>query len=390
MRALLFAAALLAPLSAGADEMPVLHGSDGYAAAPVLTLTAGAPEDLFAAGARVRLGAPSGGDVHAAGFAVAIEAQTGGDLYAAGASIDLGASVGGDANLIGGAVTTDASGTIGGNARLSGGSVHIGGAVEGDAAVAGGEVTLAAPVAGDLRVAANALRFEEGASVGGLLIYTTPDAVEIPATIADPERVRYVPAAPRAHREDSFDWDGLPPAPGPATLAGGALVTIAFLIVLGGTLLALAPRQVAALRGRAQGRPGVTILMGILGLSTLVGLVVVTSMSVIGIPLVPFVVLGLMLAWLLGYLLGAYTLAMAVARGLGMGDAPQIWARIGVLTAAVIGAALLNFIPVLGWMANLALVLLGVGAFTDAALAALSPRPDLALADDGSETGQVR
>ena len=76
----------------------------------------------------------------------------------------------------------------------------------------------------------------------------------------------------------------------------------------------------------------------------------------------------------LGYLLGAYVLAMAVARGLGMGDAPSIWARIGVLALAIVGAALLNFIPVIGWMANLALVLLGVGAFTDAALAALVPR----------------
>jgi hypothetical protein len=374
MRAVLLAIALLAPLPALTDEAPVLHGADGYAAAPVLTLRTGAPGDLFAAGARVRIAASSGGDVHAAGFAVAVEAETEGDLYAAGADIDLSGPVGGDANLIGGAVATGGAAVIDGNARLSGGSVRVGGAVRGDALVAGGEVVLAAPIAGDLRVTAGALTFEGAASVGGLLIYTTPEPVAIPATVADPARVRFVPAEPGAERDEPFAWKDVGAAPAPWAMAGGVLVTIAFLILLGAILLALVPRKVAAMRRAAHGRPGTTMLLGLAGLSTLVGLVFVAAMSIVGLPLVPIVVLAIMLVWLLGYLLGAYVLAMAVARGLGMGAAPRIWARIGVLAVAVIGAALLNFIPVLGWMANLALVLLGVGAFTGAALAALAPR----------------
>jgi hypothetical protein len=139
------------------------------------------------------------------------------------------------------------------------------------------------------------------------------------------------------------------------------------------------------MRRMAHGRPGTTMLLGLVGLSALVGLIPVSAISIVGLPLAPIALLLLILVWLLGYLLGAYVLAMAVARGLGMGDDPSIWARIGVLAAAIVGAALLNFIPVIGWMANLALVLLGVGAFTDAILAALVPRTGPALDTDMRE-----
>lgn len=382
MRAFILIAALAAPLPALADEAPILHGQDGYAAAPVLTLRVGAPGDLFAAGARVRLDAPTGDDAHAVGFSVRVAGETGGDLYAAGADVEVDAPVAGDANLVGGAVTTSGAASVGGSARITGGSVRVGGAVRGAAAISGGEVTIAAPVEGDLRVAAGSLRFEDGASVGGILTYTTPRPLDVPAEVADAARVRYVPAEEGAAWSDEMDWEGMPPGPGPWVVAGGALVTFGFLLALGAALLALAPRQVATMRRMAHARPGMTMLLGLAGLSLLIGLIPVSAISIIGLPFLPIALLAVLVTWLLGYLLGAYVLAMAVARGLGLGDAPAIWARIGVLAVAVAGAALLNFIPVIGWMANLALVLLGVGAFTDATLAALVPRTGPALDTD--------
>ncbi len=387
MRTLLLFAALAVPLAAAADEAPVLFGGDGYASAPVLTLRVGAPGDLFAAGARVRLDAPTGGDVHAVGFSVGIDGETGENLYAAGSNVDLRASVGGDANLVGGSVAVADGVEIGGNARISGGSILFGGIVSGAAALAGGEITVGGTVAGDLRVTAAALAFEEGASIGGDLVYTTPEPIAIPASVVDASRVRHVPAGAPAWPAEGFEWEASPPTLEPWAVAGGALVTVAFLLVLGAVLLALAPRKVATMRRMAHERPGMTMLLGLVGLSTLFGLIFVSAISIVGIPLVPIVILTLILAWLLGYLLGAYVLAMAVARGLGMGDAPSIWARIGVLAVAIVGAALLNFIPLIGWMANLALVLLGVGAFTDAALAAMIPRtgPDLDVDMRGPE-----
>jgi hypothetical protein len=155
-------------------------------------------------------------------------------------------------------------------------------------------------------------------------------------------------------------------------MAGGFLVTLAFLVTIGAIALATMPRTVSSMRRLAHGLPGTTILLGLIGLSAVFGLVPVSAISIVGIPLVPIAILLALLAWTLGYVLGAYVLAMAAARAFGMGDAPAMWARLGVLALAVTVAALLNFVPFLGWILNMGLVFLGVGAMLAALLQARS------------------
>ena|GEM_PF-4339443 len=69
-------------------------------------------------------------------------------------------------------------------------------------------------------------------------------------------------------------------------------------------------------------------------------------------------------AWILGYILGAYVLAMRALQGLGGAEDPEIWMRLLALVIGVMAMAILNFIPFLGWMVNFALVLLGIGGMT--------------------------
>lgn len=72
----------------------------------------------------------------------------------------------------------------------------------------------------------------------------------------------------------------------PSTLAlvSTFLVTLGFLVLLGGALLALAPKQCEALRLAGTRRPALMALLGLLGLATLLGLVPVAAMTVIGLP----------------------------------------------------------------------------------------------------------
>lgn len=104
--------------------------------------------------------------------------------------------------------------------------------------------------------------------------------------------------------------------------------------------------------------------MGVLGLSALFGLVPVSALTIVGLPLIPLVLLALVLAWTLGYLLGVYSVAMRVVDAFREGTAPQGMA-VRVLAGLVV-AVLLNFVPFLGWMLNVAVVLLGLGAITAA------------------------
>jgi hypothetical protein len=125
--------------------------------------------------------------------------------------------------------------------------------------------------------------------------------------------------------------------------------------------------------------PGQILLLGVIGLSMLFGMVPITAMTIVGIPFVPVVVLAIVVAWTLGYALGAYSVAMRIWAALGGSEAPSNIARLLVLAGAIIFVALLNFIPFVGWVANFTLVLLGIGAMTRAIFQSMLGNPDVAL-----------
>ena len=385
--ALLVAALLLAPLAAQAEISTFASGGDVHLAGDRVDETLAAPRDAFAAAPFLTLRGRVGEDAHAAGFSVLVEGDVGGDLYAAGANVVVEAAVGGDASLAGGSVVLSGPGSVGGNLRVMAGSVTLAAPGAGSLAVSGGEVRLDAPVGGDLHVASGALSFGEGARIDGRLVYAGPERIDVPAGVVPASRIEY-----RGRRDggwrDAGDLvrDGLPDRPSPLIVGTGFLLGLGFLLIVGALLLALMPGQVRRMRVLAHARPALTILIGFAGFSAIVGLVPVSLMTLVGIPLMPFALLLAVLAWLLGYLLGVYVVAMAAARGLGMADAPPIWARLMVLAGGIVLAALLNFVPFLGWMANLALVFLGVGAMFDAAFQSAMPQAAPAYDDAMEET----
>ena len=368
-----------------ADAETTASGEDLYAMGTSARPDVQAPRDLFAAGARVAVRGSIAGDLHAAGFDVEVEAPAAGDLYAAGGSVDLRAPVGGDATAMGGSVTLARDASAGGNARLSGGTVTVEDPVAGALVVAGGEVLLDAAVEGDVAVAAGALTFGPDARIGGTLRHAGPEPVAVPEAVIPADRVSFERISRPEVLREAGEGFGIPEAPvlSGRTAAGAAAIGLGFLVVLGAVLLAFAPRTVAGLRRRATARPWLCLLLEALGLSALLGLVPVGAMTLVGLPLLPVVALAVVLAWILGYLLGAYAVAMRVAQALGAGAAPPIWLKLIVLDAGVALAAALNLVPVLGWLANLALILLGIGAVVAALLERSTTRPDPARDENG-------
>ncbi|XDA97987.1 hypothetical protein AB1M95_18040 [Sulfitobacter sp. LCG007] len=325
--------------------------------------------DVLAAGATVSLDGSVAQDAHAAGFDVDVDATTGGDLYAMGFSVSLRGPVGGDVTASGFSVRVGSEAEIAGNARIAGGRVAIDGPVLGALAVAGGKVTLNSEVSGDVLLAGETLVFGPDARIGGTLTYSAPARIEIPERVVSADRVTYQPyqrsEMMRDAREMWSDWE-YPVLPTFLSVLSGFLVTLGFFVVIGALFLTLAPKQVRHLRRGIEAQPGMALLSGVIGLSMLFGLVPISALTIVGLPLVPIVLLATVVLWTLGYILGAYVLAMRVLRGLGAAENPEIWMRLLALVVGVTLVALLNFIPVLGWMANFALVLLGIGGMTTA------------------------
>lgn len=347
-----------------ADEI----GDDLFLAQPSSAVEAG--KDAFAVGFSTLLSGTVGEDAHAVGLSVEVDADTEGDLYAVGGSVAVRGDVGSDLTIVGGTIRTHASSSTSENARITGGSVTIDGAVEGALILSGGDVTLNAPIGGDAFVSAGRIRFGKNARIDGRLTYSTGSPIDVPESVADPTRVTFQKSEGRGlERAKDWNWPQNPSWDvGPGTILGALAATIGSFLLVGGVFLTFAPGLVAKLRKSVVQRPGRTALTGLIIMSTLFGSVPIFAMTIIGIPLVPLAILAVLIVWFLGYILGAYSLGMGIARSVGMQEDPSIAVRLLVLAATAFVAALLNYIPFVGWLANLLLVFIGVGAITFALL----------------------
>ncbi len=115
----------------------------------LLALSSGLSAGEFRAGESVRVVTPVSEDLYAAGGTVNVSAATGGDLVAVGGNVLLASSVAGD--VLAGGGTIDVKGRIADDVRIVGGTISISGDVGGDAVLAGGTLLVFSPtIRGDL------------------------------------------------------------------------------------------------------------------------------------------------------------------------------------------------------------------------------------------------
>lgn len=356
-------AAMAAPTAA--DPVTETVGGDVYRSGSGSGEIPAAARDVFVAGASVAMRGEAAGDGHAAGFDVEVELNAR-NVYAMGAAVSVRSRVAEDLTAMGASVRTSPGSSVGGNARLLGAWITVDGPIAGALLAAGGEITLDAAVGGDVRIAGSSIDFGPDARVGGVLTYSAPERITIPASVAPPDRIVFTPLDMETLEEMREDWDA-PSGPTAGALVAGFALTLAFLIVVAAMLLAFAPREMEARRQAALGRPGMTLLLGVLGLSLLVGLGPVAAMTLVGVLFAPIVALLVIVVWILGYVIGAYVVGMRFWTGFG-GEEPRTLGRLLIVAGAVTVVSILNFIPVLGWLCNFAVVLFGVGAVTAGAL----------------------
>ncbi|CAN0606309.1 unnamed protein product, partial [Ectocarpus sp. 12 AP-2014] len=170
-------------------------------------------------------------------------------------------------------------------------------------------------VAGDVHLTGGSIAFGDDARIGGSLIYSAPDEIDIPETVISSDRVRYIEMTGfdgfERMREAMDDpqkllWPSL------VAVMAGFVITLAFLVVVAAIFLAFLPRRVDEGLHVAMEKPGLVLLSGFLAMALLFGLVPISAMTLIGAPFVPIVVLTIVASWVVAYLLGAYTLSMRI------------------------------------------------------------------------------
>jgi hypothetical protein len=355
---------VLTSSSAFSDERIVL-GGDAYISGSNVILSDPSPRDALLSGFTVDVSGKVEKDVTAAGFNVDIDAPVGGDVYVAGFSLDVTQPVNEDLSAAGFNIHVGNQATIGGNVRLAAGTIVIDAPVSGSLVAAGGSLTVNSIVSGDARLTSNNLSFGKDAKINGVLTYYATAPITIPSSVIAADRVHFekleVANAVNAINETMKpDMPKFWPAIVTSILSAFAL-TIAFLVTFAAILFAFAPNQMEYLKEEALKSPIKTIVLGVLGLSMTVGLVPVGAMTLIGIPFIPIAMLAAFVFWVVGYIIGAYALVWRIVSAFRTPPTNNL-GRLFALSLGFIAIAALNFIPVIGWLFNLAIVFLGLGA----------------------------
>jgi len=219
-------------------------------------------------------------------------------------------------------------------------------------------------VMGDAWLTGSNIRFGDDATIAGSLTYVAPAPIDIPESVITADRVTFIELTSQEGVDElrrGLDQRGSLFWPSLFGMVIGFIFTTLFMLALAAVALAFFPRAVEQTRLMAGERVGACLLAGVAGLSMLFGLVPVSAMTLIGIPLIPFVILLIMVAWTLSYLLGVYVLSMRLAGAFNF-DVNTNLERLVVLAVGLVVLALLHFAPFIGWVINLLLVLFGLGA----------------------------
>jgi len=343
------------------------HGGDVYHSTDDVAITDDSGRDTFVVGFSVDLSGDVAQDAHVAGFDVTVNGDVGGNLYAAGSNVRVEGQVRKDLTASAFTFRLNNDAMVLGNARIAAATVVIDAPIAGALLASGGTVKLNDTVQGDVRLMASDITFGSDAVINGSLSYFAPDEIAIPSGVITADRVNFT----RIKHRDTFrdirkTVDDSVPDFWPVTLASrlsGLMVLLSFLLIVSVVFLAFVPESVERLRHRATEHAWRSIFYGFIGLSTLLGAIPLSAISIVGIPLIPIGILALIVAWTLGYLLGVYVIASRI--WLSMDFAPRaVFPKLLILGSGLVAMVIVNFIPFFGWLINLGVVFFGIGAIT--------------------------
>jgi hypothetical protein len=317
------------------------------------------PGDLYASGSQVRHTGRIEGDLVVAGGQVDVDGAVAGDLLVAGGTVRVSGPVGGDVRIVGGQATI--SGAVAEDVAFAGGSLVItpSARVGGDLFLGAGQTDVAGTVAGD--VIGSAGTYGRGGRVLGRELVTVGDVAAPPAPPTVADRI-----AAQLRRYAGIALVGtllvllLPAA---AVRRPAALVRARPLQSLAAGALGIAG-FVAALLTLAVTTVLLALVFGGLTLGGLAGVTAVAALLVAALSVFAFVLAVQYVApALTGLALGRLALSRIEAAA-GHGAAVTSGRRrpVVALLLGVLLVVALTAVPVIGPVANLLAVLLGLGA----------------------------
>jgi cytoskeletal protein CcmA (bactofilin family) len=330
--------------------------------------------DRFVAGGEVEIGRPVDGDLLVIGGNADVDAGVAGDLLAVGGQLRVAGDVGG--SMIGAAGQMTVDGKVGRNLRVAGGRVELGpravvggnvsvgagslrlrGSVRGQVLAGGGRVMIDGPVGGDVVVAGGELDLGPNARIAGSLRYRSGRELRQDPQAQVAGGIERLPLPPGREKLDEARHEAGAAAAGLA----GLLWTLG-LVVLAALWIGLLPQTCRQVTGTLRARPGASLLLGFALLVCVPVAVVLLLATLVGVP-AALVALALYLALLpLAYVVAAIGLGESALRRWWPLRADRPMARVAAAAAVLVVLSGLGWVPLLGALPGLLVLLAGLGA----------------------------
>ena len=261
----------------GKDEViegPYLNAGDN------VTISGTINGDTYIGGGVITIDGTINGDLLIGGGVVTIKGKVSDDVRAVGGMVTIDGKVGKNVTAFGGTITFGSDADIDGSVITGGGTFAHLGNIDGKALIYSGETTLAGRIGGNVETTAEKVTVLKTALLDGNLVYTSDKEASVSAEAKITGTVQQTLAGKAWQKVGSRVQSGLFPA-----RFGVNLLSYLSLLLLGLVLLKLAPRQVAAVSKLIGEQPWRSLGLGLLGLVLTPLVIVVLTISVIGLPL---------------------------------------------------------------------------------------------------------
>lgn len=327
-------------------------GENLVAAGRSVNVDADVDGDVVGAGQNVDVGGRVRGDVLAVAETVRARGEIEGDVRIAGRFVEIDASVAGDVMAAGAQVSIVEGAAVGGRAWLAGDDVTVAGTVGRELRIGARTATISGAVDGDAIVWAEEIRIESGAHIAGDFTYRSLDEADIdPASRIDGD-VTFI----RSERPRRAAGSVL------AAAVGVGLVTAAGLFVLGIAQVLLAPGLMLGAARTLRASKLKSLAVGAAVFLSAPFALILLAVSIVGVPLLIVTVAAYVVALATALFVASLAIGGRALRVFGGGAGATHASRIGTLAVGILILFVVGWIPLLGALAGLVALILGLGA----------------------------
>ncbi len=322
-----------------------------YAAGVRLTIEGKAKQDIWAAGALIDIDTETNGNLYAAGSRLSVKGKVSGNARLAGAELKVDAEVGEQLSAAAASIEISKNAVLPNDTSLAAALIEFNGVAKDNLSLYADQVIFSGHTSGPVTIEGRHVQLGDTAHIeGNLTIRSSEEAVISPNAIVAGKLTKTSLEDSDYIKENEHDSD-----------SRALLILLAISVFLLGLILVIFARGfVEQCITLLRTHPGQSILWGFVVFISVPIFIVVTTATIIGIPI--GVATLLLLPFL--FILGITTAAFAVSDWIlnKNVESKKTGQRIFLLATGVILLVIIGFVPFLGEILILLVMLLGLGA----------------------------